>query len=80
MGVQKVMSDDQNVTTHQNRMTETPIFEQQLDFDPAGDFEAFLRLAPAKWAVYLLSDADDRPVQLLCVKNLRYSLKRRLGG
>ena len=26
-----------------------------------------------------MSDVDDRPVQLLCVKNLRYSLKRRLG-
>ncbi|MDB5171887.1 MAG: excinuclease subunit-like protein [Phycisphaerales bacterium] len=56
-----------------------PVFEQRLDFDPEGDFEAFLRLAPAKWVVYLLSDAEDRPVQLLCVKNLRYSLKRRLG-
>ena len=55
------------------------IFEQQLDFDPAGDFEEFLRLAPAKWVVYLLCSADDKPVQLLCVKNLRYSLRRRLG-
>ncbi|HZK81306.1 MAG TPA: hypothetical protein VFC46_09575 [Humisphaera sp.] len=61
-------------------MTEIPIFEHQLDFDPSGDFEAFLKQAPAKWAVYLLCDADDRPVQLLCVKNLRYSLKRRLGN
>src|SRR5262245_934921 len=26
-----------------------------------------------------MSDQHDRPVQLLCVKNLRYSLKRRLG-
>ncbi|MGB7158698.1 MAG: hypothetical protein WBD40_11565 [Tepidisphaeraceae bacterium] len=39
-----------------------------------------MKQVPAKWAVYLMSDADDRPVQLLCVKNLRYSLKRRLGG
>jgi excinuclease UvrABC nuclease subunit len=52
----------------------------QLDFDPAGDFDAFARQAPAKWAVYLLADESDRPLQLLCVKNLRYSLKRRLGG
>jgi excinuclease UvrABC nuclease subunit len=49
-------------------------------FDPAGDFDAFLRAVPARWVVYLMSDADDRPVQLLCVKNLRASLKRRLGG
>jgi excinuclease UvrABC nuclease subunit len=55
------------------------IFDQHLDYDRAGDFEAFLKLAPAKWVVYLLADADDRPVQLLCVKNLRSSLKRRLG-
>ncbi|HZL36916.1 MAG TPA: hypothetical protein VFC78_16465 [Tepidisphaeraceae bacterium] len=56
-----------------------PIFERQLDFDPQGDFEAFARQAPPRWVVYLLCDGDDRPVQLLCVKNLRYSLKRRLG-
>src|SRR5262249_18583352 len=55
------------------------MLDQILTFDPAGDFEKFLRAAPAKWVVYLVSDADDRPVQLLCVKNLRYSLKRRLG-
>ena len=54
-------------------------FDRQIDFDPAGDFEAFLKSVPAKWAVYLMSDAGDQPVQLLCVKNLRYSLERRLG-
>jgi hypothetical protein len=56
------------------------LLEHHLTFDPGGDFEAFLRTVPAKWVVYLVSDADDRPVQLLCVKNLRASLKRRLGG
>ncbi len=55
------------------------LFEDHAVFDPAGDFDAFVRDVPAKWVVYLLADADDRPVQLLCVKNLRYSLKRRLG-
>jgi excinuclease UvrABC nuclease subunit len=35
---------------------------------------------PAKWAVYVLADASDRPVQVLCVRNLRASLRRRLGG
>src|SRR4051812_40911753 len=43
------------------------------------DLEIFLKDVPAKWVVYLMTDVDDRPVQLLCVKNLRYSLKRRLG-
>ena len=64
-------------------MTATPaanLFTRHAEFDPAGDFEAFLKLVPAKWAIYLMADADDRPVQLLSVKNLRYSLKRRLGG
>ena len=61
-------------------MPEIPsIFEQWLDFDPATDFEDFVRQTPAKWAVYLLCGDGDRPVQLLCVNNLRYSLKRRLG-
>jgi excinuclease UvrABC nuclease subunit len=55
------------------------IFDQALTFDPAADFEAFLKQLPAKWAVYLLADSENRPVQLLCVKNLRYSVERRLG-
>src|SRR5690606_18906396 len=56
------------------------IFTDHVDFDPAGDFEAFLKSVPARWVVYLMSDADGQPIQLLCVKNLRASLKRRLGG
>jgi excinuclease UvrABC nuclease subunit len=56
------------------------IFDHHIDFDPTGDFEQFLRAVPAKWVVYLMCDAQNRPVQLLCVKNLRYSLKRRLGS
>lgn len=54
--------------------------KHSADFDPAGDFEAFLSAVPAKWVVYLFADADDRPVQLLCVRNLRASLRRRLGS
>jgi hypothetical protein len=63
--------------------TATAVFDRHLAFDPAAGvagLDEFLKGAPARWAVYLLADADDRPVQLLCVKNLRYSLKRRLGG
>jgi excinuclease UvrABC nuclease subunit len=56
------------------------IFNHAASFDPEGDFDSFLKTAPAKWAVYLLADADDAPIQLLYVKNLRQSLKRRLGG
>ncbi|MGD1276653.1 MAG: hypothetical protein ABR964_05450 [Tepidisphaeraceae bacterium] len=63
------------------KMAQIPdILPRRIDFDPECDFEAFVRQAPAKWAVYLLADGEDRPVQLLCVKNLRYSLKHRLGG
>lgn len=57
----------------------TDLFDHSIAFDPAGDFASFLKQVPAKWAVYLMCDADDQPVQLLCVKNLRYSLERRLG-
>ncbi len=53
--------------------------DRTIAFDPTGDFDAFLKSTPAKWVVYLMSDEAHRPVQLLCVKNLRYSLKRRLG-
>ncbi len=56
------------------------ILDHHVDFDPGGNFEAFLRQAPPKWAVYLFADADGQPLQLLCVKNLRASLKRRLQG
>ena len=55
------------------------LFDSAASFDPAGDLDAFARQVPARWVVYLLADADDRPVQLLCVRNLRASLKRRLG-
>lgn len=48
-------------------------------FDPAGDFEAFLRTVPAKWVVYLMSDAAGAPFQLLGVRNLRASLAHRLS-
>lgn len=62
-------------------MPEIPaLLDQHARFDPDGDFEAFLRAIPARWVIYLLTDAEDRPIQLLCVKNLRASLKRRLGG
>lgn len=54
--------------------------EHRLDFNPDADFAQFLRAAPAKWVVYLLADEADQPIQLLSVKNFRYSLKRRLAG
>ena len=65
------------------RLVDSPlpdILPHTAGFDPAGDLDGFLRQVPARWVVYLMADADDRPVQLLCVRNLRASLKRRLGG
>ena len=49
-------------------------FDREVVFDPEANFDTFLRDVPAKWAVYLMADEAGRPVQLLCVKNLRYSL------
>jgi excinuclease UvrABC nuclease subunit len=56
------------------------MFDQSADFHPDRPLDELLKAAPAKWVVYLFTDAEDQPIQLLCVKNLRASLKRRLGG
>lgn len=56
------------------------LFDAAAEFDPGAGTDEMLKVVPAKWVVYLVTDADDQPVQLLCVKNLRASLKRRLGG
>ena len=56
----------------------SPLFDHVVGFDPGRPFDALA--VPARWVVYLLADEHDRPVQLLCVRNLRYSLKRRLGA
>jgi len=58
----------------------TDMFDSSAEFDPARPLDELLKVVPAKWVVYLFADADGQPVQLLCVKNLRASLKRRLGG
>ena len=57
----------------------TPWHDGELSLDPAVPLDVALKAVPAKWCVYLMSDEADRPVQLLCVRNLRASLKRRLG-
>src|SRR5687768_5396005 len=54
-------------------------FEKSLDLNPNVPLETAVRGLPARWAVYLMCDADGRPVQLLSVKNLRASVKRRLS-
>ncbi len=56
------------------------IFDAHTDVGPEGDLDACLQQVTASWVVYLMTDESDRPVQLLCVKNLRASLKRRLGS
>ena len=56
------------------------ILDRCIEFTPEQVAAGFLKLVPAKWVVYLFADADDRPVQLLCVRSLRDSLKRRLFG
>src|SRR6266545_2898472 len=73
------LSRNQAFPTIQSVSERWPIFDHELCFDPAADFDGFVKRAPAKWVVYLLADERDQPVQLLCVKNLRYSLRRRLG-
>lgn len=55
------------------------LFDHFADYHPDRLLDDLLKTTPAKWVVYLFTDSEDRPVQLLCVKNLRASLKRRLG-
>ena len=57
----------------------TPWHDGEISLDPCVPLDVALKAVPAKWCVYLMSDEADRPVQLLCVRNLRASLKRRLG-
>jgi hypothetical protein len=55
-----------------------PWFEKELQLDPAVPLDVAARGLPARWAVYLMADEAGRPVQLLSVRNLRASVKRRL--
>lgn len=55
------------------------IFDHCEGLAPEENLELFLRRLPARWVIYLMADGQDRPVQLLCVRNLRASLKHRLG-
>lgn len=55
------------------------LFQHELTRDPIAPLEEFVRAAPARWVVCLLADREARPVQLLCVKNLRACLRRRLS-
>jgi hypothetical protein len=56
------------------------IFERAAQFDPQADLETFLAGVPGRWVVYLMAGEQDEPIQLLCVRNLRASLRRRLSG
>jgi hypothetical protein len=49
--------------------------ETCLDLDQP---EAFFAAVPARWCVALLVDAAGEPLQLVCAKNLRAMLRRRL--
>jgi excinuclease UvrABC nuclease subunit len=50
-----------------------------LDLDPTLPLDGATKPLPARWAVYLMLDDTGRPVQLLSVKNLRASVRRRLA-
>ncbi len=54
------------------------IFTDVVPFDPQRADDEWFASIPARWVVYLLAGENDEPIQLLSVKNLRASLKRRL--
>jgi excinuclease ABC subunit C len=60
-----------------NAETLSRLFPESVELG-ADYTEVQLKTFPAKWVVYVLADANDRPVQLLSVRNLRASLLRRL--
>lgn len=55
------------------------IFPSRAGFAPAADAEAFFAATPGKACVALLLDQSGGPLQLICTKNLRAMLRRRLG-
>lgn len=55
------------------------LFDGHVEIDPASSLDEALKRLPARWCVYCFADASRRPVQLLCVKNLRASVARRMG-
>lgn len=52
-------------------------FDGEATYD-GGDVDLFCKVLPTRWGVLLLSDAEDRPIQILTFRNLRQSVKRRL--
>jgi len=54
------------------------IFDHAADYDPAAGDEAFVGRLPARWAVFLLAGESDVPLQLLCARDLRSAVRRRL--
>ena len=55
------------------------LFDHSAEFRPDLPIAPLLEAVPAKWVVYLFADELGAAFQLLCVKNLRSSLQRRLG-
>lgn len=58
------------------------ILPHAIDFSPGPTAEAdagIFAAIPGKWGICLLLDTTGQPLQLLCAKNLRATLKRRLG-
>ena len=55
------------------------ILTHHVDRSTAGG-DDWLSRVPARWCVCLLIDVDGGALQLLCAKNLRAMLKRRLGA
>ncbi len=56
-----------------------PWYEHEFAIDPSLPLEDATAALPGRWAVYLMCDADRNPVQLLAVRNLRASVRRRLS-
>ena len=57
----------------------TSKLEHSFDLpDDVSQWDEALLAVPAKWCVYLLASEHDEPVQLLCARNARASIRNRL--
>jgi hypothetical protein len=64
----------------QQEVTSSPwhLFDARADVLPGEAFEAIAARIPNRWAVCLLTDELDRPVQLVCFKDPRRTLRSRM--
>jgi len=55
------------------------LLERSIALPPGGEIEADLKALPSRWGVALLLDENQKPLQLISLKDLRRGIAARLG-